>query len=278
MTVGILGLGLIGGSMAKAFSRAEGVRVLGLDASPEVQGFAKLSGAISGDLTRETLGDCDLLLLAAYPEAAEAYLRAEAPYIPKSAVVIDCLGTKRPICAMAFPLAEKYGFTFLGGHPMAGTHNSGIKYAREDLFRGTPMVLVPPRGFNMALLERVKTLLAPLGFGSFSVTTAEEHDAVIAFTSQMPHLIANAYIKSPAAVGHKGFSAGSYRDMTRVARLKADMWAELFLENRDKLIKELDTFAASLSAYRDALAAEDGEALERLLEEGSRRKMEIDGR
>ena len=140
------------------------------------------------------------------------------------------------------------------------------------------MVLVPPRGFDMALLERVKTLLAPLGLGSFSVTTAEEHDAVIAFTSQMPHLIANAYIKSPAAVGHKGFSSGSYRDMTRVARLKADMWAELFLENRDMLLRELDTFAASLSAYRDALAAEDGEALERLLEEGSRRKMEIDGR
>ena len=278
MTVGILGLGLIGGSLAKAFSGAEGTRVLGRDTNRDVLGFAQLAGAIHGELTRDTLGDCDLLLLAAYPRAAEDFLREEAPFIPQSAVVIDCLGTKRAVCALAFPLAEKYGFTFLGGHPMAGTHNSGFKYARADLFRGAPMVLVPPKGFDMALLERVKTLLAPVGFGSFSVTTAEEHDAVIAFTSQMPHLVSNAFIKSPAALGHKGFSAGSYRDMTRVAQLKADMWGELFLENRDKLLEELDVFLASLSAYRDALAAEDGERPRLLLEEGSRRKVEIDGK
>ena len=278
MTVGILGLGLIGGSMAKAFAKAEGVRVLGLDADKTVQGFAQLSGAIHGELSRESLGECGLILLAAYPAAAEAWLREEAPHIPGTAVVIDCLGTKRNICAMAFPLAEKYGFTFLGGHPMAGTHNSGFKYSRENLFHGAPMVLVPPRGFDMALLERVKGLLAPLGFGSFSVTTAEAHDAMIAFTSQMPHLISNAFIKSPAAGGHKGFSAGSYKDMTRVAWLKPEMWTELFLENRDKLLGELDSFIAGLSEYREALAAEDGETLRRLLEEGCRRKMEIDGR
>ena len=278
MTVGIVGLGLIGGSLAKAFSKAEGVRVLGLDADQTVQGFAVLSGAIEGELSRERLAECDLLLLAAYPEATEAWLRAEAPYIPKTAVVIDCLGTKRPICAMAFPLAEQYGFTFLGGHPMAGTHNSGFKYARDNLFHGAPMVLVPPHGFDMALLERVKSLLAPVGFGSFSVTTAEEHDAMIAFTSQMPHLISNAFIKSPAAHGHKGFSAGSYKDMTRVAWLKPEMWTELFLENRDNLMGELDAFIAALNAYRDALADGDGETLQRLLEEGCRRKMEIDGR
>ena len=124
-----------------------------------------------------------MLLLATYPKAAEDYIRKEAPYLPKDMVVMDCLGTKRPICAAAFPLAEEYGFTFVGGHPMAGTHHSGFKYARENLFHGAPMVLVPPAHFDMELLERVKTLLAPLGFGSFAVTTAEQHDEVIAFTS-----------------------------------------------------------------------------------------------
>lgn len=278
MTVGIVGLGLIGGSLAKAFSRAEGVRVLGLDADSSVQGFAILAGAVHGELTRDRLADCDLLLLAAYPEAAEEYLRREAPYIPRQTVVMDCLGTKRPICAMAFPLAEAYGFTFVGGHPMAGTHNSGFKYARENLFRGAPMVLVPPKGFDMELLERVKTLLAPVGFGSFAVTSAEQHDEMIAFTSQMPHLVSNAYIKSPTAAGHKGFSAGSYKDMTRVAWLKPEMWTELFLENRDNLLRELDSFMGDLAQYRKALEEEDGETLQRLLEEGCRRKMEIDGR
>ncbi|MBR5701476.1 MAG: prephenate dehydrogenase, partial [Oscillospiraceae bacterium] len=217
MTVGIVGLGLIGGSLAKAFAKAEGIRVLGLDTDRSMQEFARLSGAIHGELTRESLGECGLLLLAAYPEAAEEYLRREAPHIRKDTVVMDCLGTKRSICAMAFPLAEEYGFTFVGGHPMAGTHNSGFKYARENLFRGAPMVLVPPKGFDMELLERVKTLLAPVGFGSFSVTTAEQHDEMIAFTSQLCHVVSNAYIKSPTAEKHKGFSAGSYRDLTRVA-------------------------------------------------------------
>ena len=278
MTVGIVGLGLIGGSMAKAFARAEGVRVLGLDTDKSILGFAILSGAVHEELTRENQADCDLLLLAAYPQAAEEYLRREAPFIPKDAVVMDCLGTKRPICSAAFPLAEKYGFTFVGGHPMAGTHHSGFKYARENLFRGAPMVLVPPRHFDMELLERIKTLLSPLGFGSFSVTTAEQHDEMIAFTSQMPHLVSNAYIKSPTAAGHKGFSAGSYKDMTRVAWLKPEMWTELFLENRDNLIRELDSFIGDLEEYRQALETQDGETLQHLLEDGCRRKMEIDGR
>ena len=278
MTVGIVGLGLIGGSMAKAFSRAEGVRVLGLDTDRSILGFAILSGAVSEELTRENQADCDLLLLATYPQAAEDYLRREAPFLPKDMVVMDCLGTKRPICAAAFPLAEKYGFTFVGGHPMAGTHHSGFKYARDNLFHGAPMVLVPPAHFDMELLERVKMLLAPLGFGSFSVTTAEQHDEMIAFTSQMPHLVSNAYIKSPTAAGHRGFSAGSYKDMTRVAWLKPEMWTELFLENRDNLLRELDSFMGDLEKYRKALESRDGETLQHLLEEGCRRKMEIDGR
>ena len=277
MTVGIVGLGLIGGSMAKAFAQAAGTRVLGLDTDKAIQGFAELSGAVHGELDRDTIPDCDLLLLAVYPEAAEAFLREEAPHIAKKTVVIDCLGTKRAICAMAFPLAEKYGFTFLGGHPMSGAHTSGFKYAREDLFRGTPMVLVPPKGFDMVLLTRVKELLAPLGFGSFSVTTAERHDEMIAFTSQMPHLIANAFIKSPTAEGHQGFSAGSYRDMTRVAWLQPEMWTELFLENRENLLGELDSFLEALEKYRAALENRDGETLRRLLEEGCKRKKEIDG-
>ncbi len=278
MTVGIVGLGLIGGSMAKAYSRAEGVRVLAVDTDRTVLGFAMLAGAVDGELTEENLPDCDLLLLASYPEGAETYLRRNAGIIGKKTTVVDCLGTKRAICAMAFPLAREHGFTFVGGHPMAGTQYSGFKYARENLFKGAPMVLVPPPGFDMELLDRLKTLLAPAMFGSFTVTTAEAHDEMIAFTSQMPHLISNAFIKSPAAAKHRGFSAGSYKDMTRVAWLNPGMWTELFLENRDKLTAELDAFIGSLQEYREALAEQDGERLQRLLQEGCMRKKEIDGR
>lgn len=278
MTVGIVALGLIGGSMAKAFKRREDIRVLAYDIDRTVLDFAKLTGDVDDELSMENIARCDLLLLAAYPKASEAYLRQAAPHISKDTVVIDCLGTKREICKAGFALAAEYGFTFLGGHPMAGTHNSGFKYAREDLFDGAPMVIVPPTFDDIDLLEKVKQLLAPVGFGSITVTTAQKHDEMIAFTSQMPHIVSNAYIKSPTAGSHRGFSAGSYKDLTRVAWLNPDMWTELFLENGDMLLHEMDVLIASLTEYRDAIASKDAAALRRILDEGRLRKKEIDGR
>ena len=277
MTIGIVGLGLIGGSFAKAYHEA-GETVLACNRTEDTLRFAMLSGAVDGELTEENIGSCDIVIIAVFPEAAEAFLRRMAPHIGKKPVVIDACGTKRKICSMCFPIAEEYGFTYLGGHPMAGTHKSGFKYARANLFHNAPMVIVPPSFDDIELLDRVKTLLAPVGFGSISVTTAEKHDELIAFTSQMPHIISNAYIKSPTAAAHKGFSAGSYKDLTRVAWLNPKLWAELFLENRDCILNELDWFIAALEQYRDAVKNDDFETLEKLLDDGRRRKEEVDGR
>lgn len=277
MTVGIVGLGLIGGSFAKAYREA-GETVLACNRTEDTLKFAMLSGAVDGELTEENIGSCDLVIIAVFPEAAEAFLKRMAPHIGKKPVVIDACGTKRKICSMCFPIAEEYGFTYIGGHPMAGTHKSGFKYARANLFHNAPMVIVPPSFDDIELLDRVKTLLAPVGFGRISVTTAEKHDELIAFTSQMPHIISNAYIKSPTAAAHKGFSAGSYKDLTRVAWLNPKLWAELFLENRDCILNELDWFIAALEQYRDAVKNDDFETLEKLLDDGRRRKEEVDGR
>ena len=276
MTVGILGLGLIGGSLARAYAIA-GHTVYVSVRNESMLAFAQLAGAVHAPLTGENIGQCDLILLAIYPDGSASWLERNAEYISPDALVIDCCGIKREICSRCFPLAEKYGFTFVGGHPMAGSQFSGFKYSRADLFDGAPMVLVPPRFDDIELLDRCKTMLAPCNFGSFSVTTAEEHDKLIAFTSQMPHILSNAFIKSPTALNHKGFSAGSYRDLTRVAWLNAQMWAELFLENKDNTLFELDTYIQSLTAYRDALANDDLDTLTALLEEGKRRKEEVDG-
>ena len=277
MTVGIVGLGLIGGSFAKAYHEA-GWQVLARDADQNTLDFAKLSGAVDSELTDDKLPACDLILLAAYPAASISYFKEKAHLMGGHPVVIDCCGTKRVVCTACFPVARENGVTFLGGHPMAGTHNSGFKYARANLFHSAPMVLVPMDRDDIALLGRAKELLAPAGFGRFSVTSAREHDEMIAFTSQMAHIVSNGYIKSPTAGAHKGFSAGSYKDMTRVAWLAPEMWAELFLENRDFLLKELDFFMASMQQYRDALAADDQQELVRLLDEGRKRKAEVDGR
>lgn len=276
MKVGILGLGLIGGSLARAYA-LEGHTIYAQETDEQILSFAILSGAVHAPLDEERIAQCELILLAIYPDGSASWLENHAHQISPSALVLDCCGIKREVCARCFPLAEKYGFTFVGGHPMAGTQFSGFKYSRATLFRGAPMVLVPPVFDDISLLERVKEALKPCGFGSFSVTTAEDHDKMIAFTSQMPHILSNAYIKSPTALNHKGFSAGSYKDLTRVAWLNAPMWAELFLENRENVLFELDTYLNSLSAYRQAVADGDFERLVELLEEGKKRKEEVDG-
>lgn len=274
--IGIVGLGLIGGSFAKAY-HAAGHKVSAFDTDTTILDFARLSGNVDDVLTRENLKDCDLILICVYPQAAVDFLEAEGPYIGERPIVIDCCGTKRVLTEAGMAAAKRHGFTFVGGHPMAGTQYSGFKHARKDLYKGAPMVIVPPSNDDIDLLMRIKDLLEPVGFRSITVSSAEEHDEMIAFTSQLAHIVSSAYIKSPTARAHKGFSAGSYKDMTRVAWLNPEMWTELFLDNKENLIHEIDLLIDHLSEYKDAIAAEDSETLKKLLQDGKTRKEEIDG-
>ncbi len=276
MNVGILGLGLIGGSLARAYAKA-GHAVYACDKDEDMLMFSQVAGVVTDRLDEKSIGQCNFILLCIYPAGCIEWLKNNAPLINKDALVMDCCGVKQLVTQQCFPLAETYGFTFVGGHPMAGNHHSGFKYSRSNLFQGAPMVLVPPRFDDMELLDRVKTAMMPCNFGSFSVTTAAEHDRMIAFTSQMPHILSNAFIKSPTALAHKGFSAGSYKDLTRVAWLNPQMWAELFLENREFVLQELNTFLNALEQYRDAVEHSDMAELIALLEDGKRAKEEVDG-
>ena len=277
MTIGIVGLGLIGGSLAKAYKEHEGIIVYGDDIDKPILDFAQIAGAIDGVLNADTIGLCDCILIAISPKAAIEYLEQSASFIQPDTVVFDCCGVKQFVCERCFRIAAAHGFTFVGTHPMAGTHNSGFKYSRPDLFRGAVIALVPPVYDDIELFGRIETLLKPVGFKRLTVTTAKQHDEIIAFTSQMAHVVSNAYIKSPTAMAHKGLSAGSYKDLTRVARLNADMWAELFIENDEALVKELDLLIGSLAEYRDAIDQGDFIKLRDILKEGSRLKKEIDG-
>ncbi len=276
MNVGILGLGLIGGSLARAYAKS-GHTVYACEKDESIFSFAQLAGVVHGALDKATISNCKLLLLAIFTDGSARWLEENAPILSPSTLVIDCCGIKEKICSRCFPLAEKYGFTFIGGHPMAGSHFSGFKYSRSNLFQGAPMVLVPPRFDDPELLQQAIDALEPCKFGSFSVTTAQEHDRMIAFTSQMPHIVSNAYIKSPTAQHHKGFSAGSYKDLTRVAWLNPYMWAELFLSNKENVLFALDTCIESLKAYKNAIIEEDEKTLIALLDEGRKRKEEVDG-
>lgn len=275
MTVGVVGLGLIGASMCKALA-AKGHRILGWDTDEHVRKYAMLTETIQEELTADRTAECDFLFLAVYPGAAVEELKRLAPGIRKETIVCDLCGVKRAVCGPCFALAEEYGFTFIGGHPMAGKQFSGIKYSDAKLYQGATMILVPKEQEDLFRVSRLRELLRDAGFGSVTITTADRHDEMIAFTSQLAHVVSNAYIKSPTAAEHLAFSAGSYRDLTRVAKLNEVMWTELFLDNADHLGFELDCLIDALTRARDALAAGDAETLCRLLREGRERKEAID--
>lgn len=276
MNVAVVGLGLIGGSAAKAY-KASGHKVFAYDIDGSILDFSMLSKTVDTKLTDENLSECDLVIVATYPDAAIKFLEDKAPLFSKNSLVIDFCGTKKKVCEVGFELAKKYGFLYVGGHPMAGTHNSGFMYSKENMFKGAPMVIVPPKFDDIALLDKIAEFLKPLGIGKISVTTAERHDEMIAFTSQLAHIVSNAYIKSPTAKIHKGFSAGSYKDLTRVAWLNPTMWTELFLENKENLIKELDGLIKNLTEYKTAMENDDAGTLYKLLDEGRNIKKEVDG-
>lgn len=275
MKIGICGLGLIGGSLAKAYKRAN-VEVLGYDINTSVTDYAVMAKIIDKPLTNETVCECDYIFVALYPQAVVNYIRNIAPFVRKGTVVVDLCGTKMNVCPQCFELASEYGFDFVGGHPMAGTQFSGLKNAKEDLYDGATMILVPKPDEDLHLLAKLKETLVVAGFGSVTLSTAQIHDVNIAYTSQLAHVVSNAYVKSPRSKVHKGFSAGSYKDLTRVAWLNEKMWTELFMANAENLITEIDILTENLKKYSDALKAGDAEKIEELLREGRLIKEAVD--
>lgn len=355
MNIGIAGLGLIGGSMAKAIKKYTWHQVYGFDTNEDVMRQALADGNIDGVLDEKSLADCDLLLPALYPAAAVAYIKSCIPYMKKGLVIIDLCGVKKAVMHPVEALKLPEGVLYFGGHPMAGLEKSGYAYAKPDLFKGASMIIVPvkraqddagactakkhsegngsrdgaasakllvPEEASASETEKAEeisreagTLVAPLkgaepqvqflgersekpafkaedaqaealrviepfflslGFANITLTSAEEHDRVIAFTSQLAHVVSSAYVKSPTALKHYGFSAGSYKDLTRVARLNEEMWTELFLDNAESLTEEIDGIISHLRDYREAIASHKRAELRELLRVGRERKEHID--
>ncbi len=277
MKVGIVGLGLMGGSMAKSIKARTSHTVYGIDLDQETMSLARLCGAIDGPLTGENLAQCDLVLVALRPQAAIDWVREKGAGIPKGAILVDFCGVKRVVVEALAPLAEEYGFSYIGGHPMAGRERGGFTASTEDLYVGASMILTPDQRTDMKLLETLRDFFFDVGFGKLTFSQPEEHDRIIAFTSQLAHIVSSAYVKSPEAQRRRGFSAGSFRDMTRVARLDEEMWTELFLDDADFLTKELGILIGHLEEYREALEARDGEHLRSLLRDGREKKATAGG-
>lgn len=277
MKVGIIGLGLMGGSLAKAISYGTEHTVWGTNRSREAIQKALFVGAIQKELEKEDLKECDLVIVSLYPQASIDYIKENAKNFKKGAIVIDISGVKRYVCDALYETAKENGFVFIGAHPMAGLHLSGFEHSTAKIFNNSSMILTPYEDTPWGYINTIKELFLKIGFTNIQMSTPDEHDKIIAFTSQLAHIVSNAYVKSPNALVHKGFSAGSYKDLTRVAYLNEDMWSELFLENRDNLINEIDSIVKNLVQYKEAMENNDREKLAELLRDGKILKEQIDG-
>lgn len=271
MKIGIIGLGLIGGSLAKSIKKNTEHTVFGRDINKDTLSKATLQGAIDGEL--KSLEDIDMLIVALYPSATVDFIKENVKAIPKGCIVTDVVGVKSLMCKELFPLAKENGFTYIGGHPMAGVEFSGFDYSKEAMFKNASMILTPDKNEDIVVLEKMVNLFKSLGFSKIQISTPEEHDKMIALTSQLAHVLSSAYVKSPSALNHKGFSAGSFRDMTRVAKLNEKLWTELFFDNRDNLLTEIDGLIEHLTEYKTALMENDKEMMTELLKEGTSRKL-----
>lgn len=277
MNIAVIGLGLIGGSLAKSIKARTSHSVYGCDLNSETMLLARLCGAIDGELTAESLALCDVILVAVRPAAAVDWVRANAANIAEDAIVVDMCGVKRLVCAAMSEIAAANGFGYIGGHPMAGKERGKFTNATDSLFAGAPMILTPDERTTPQMLELLEKLFTDIGFARMVYTSPQEHDRIIAYTSQLAHITSSAYIKSPEAQRQRGFSAGSYRDMTRVAHLDEDMWTELCLDNADFLTEQAELLAAHLQEYIDALRSRDADALRALFRDGREKKASAGG-
>ncbi|MBQ3116484.1 MAG: prephenate dehydrogenase [Clostridia bacterium] len=273
MKIGIIGLGLIGGSLGRVIVARTDSTVYATDIDKKAMLNGKLLEAYHIELNDENVKELDLLFLSLYPDALEEVLERYCPLLKEGATVCDCCGNKRRIVGQMQTLSKKFPHVnFISAHPMAGREFSGITHSTAGLFDKASMILVPVQA-DIRVLAWLKAFCVDLGFSKVVISTAEKHDQIIAYTSQLAHLVSSAYIKSPTASQFMGFSAGSFRDMTRVARLSPEMWAQLTIDNADFLTTELDQIISSLTEYKNALEKKDKQKMKELLADGNEKKL-----
>lgn len=274
MNIAVVGLGLIGGSFCKTLKKHTFHRIMGIDHDPETIRKALESGAIDEEISPERLSEANLVIICLYPEAIVRFVEQNAGFFKKGGIVTDSCGVKEYVVSKCTPILDKEGVIFVGTHPMAGREFSGFDYATDDLFKGASYIITPSEDTPQIAVDLLQTLAGSLGFGKAVVSTPKRHDEIIAYTSQLAHVVSNAYVKSPTMLNFDGFSAGSFQDLTRVAKLNEYMWSELFMCNREALLTEINCILDRVTEYRDAIRDNDLERLIEILRDGRELKEE----
>ncbi|MBP5604999.1 MAG: prephenate dehydrogenase [Ruminiclostridium sp.] len=268
MNIAVVGLGLIGGSFCKALKKHTFHHIMGIDTDKDVIQKALDYGAIDEEISVDRLCEANLTIICLYPEAIVNFVKTNADKFKKGSIVIDSCGIKEYVVNECTPVLDEKGVIFVGVHPMAGREFSGFDYSQEDLFKGASFIITPTEKTPQIAVDLLQTLAGSIEFGKAVVSTPEKHDEVIAYTSQLAHVVSNAYVKSPVMLNYDGFSAGSFQDLTRVAKLNEYMWSELFLCNKEALLKEINCILTHITEYRDAILNEDRERLTGILRDG----------
>lgn len=276
MNIFISGLGLIGGSLAKALRFRTMHNVCGFDINKNSCEAALASGAIKKIGTAEDIKQADVVIIALYPAATIEFVRENIDNFKENVIIVDTCGIKTEVCKALGEMLKDKAVRFVGGHPMAGVERSGFDHSFASLFDGASMILCPDYCSDTSAVQTLSELFSDIGFGRITISNANHHDKVIAFTSQLAHVVSSAYVHGEYATEHKGFSAGSFKDMTRVARLNADMWTELFYENKDNLSDALGELISNLEKYKAALDCGNRDEMHKLLSHGNERKIKSD--
>lgn len=276
MNIFISGLGLIGGSLARSLRFRTMHNVCGYDIDKQTLESALSCGVIKKIGDAEDIKNADVVIIALYPAATVEFVKNNIENFKENAIIVDTCGIKGDVCDAIGKLVKDKPVRFVGGHPMAGVERSGFDHSFASLFDGASMILCPEYCPDNAAVQTLSELFSDIGFGKITISTAAHHDKVIAFTSQLAHIVSSAYVQGGYATEHKGFSAGSFKDMTRVARLNADMWTELFFENRENLSEVTGELITNLEKFKAALDSCDKDAMHKLLADGNERKIKSD--
>ncbi len=274
MIITVVGLGLIGASLAKTIKKHTNHTVIGIDLQNSVMTKALKDGTIDEIGNVDSLSKTDITIVALYPGAVIDFVKTNAEYFKKDSIVIDTGGIKRNICGALVDYSHEHGFEFIGAHPMAGKEKNGYDFSDDTLFDNAYMILTPVKASEKNV-DLLKKLSSDMGFKGVTISTPENHDRIIAYTSQIPHVLACAYISDDDAVRHDGFSAGSYKDISRVADINAPLWQELFLENSDYLCSHIDTLVQNLLKIKSYIQNDDSAALTAELQKAKERKAKI---
>lgn len=268
MNIGIIGLGLMGGSVAKTAKKRNLATVYGLD-TEEVLQKAFLLDIIDYKLEKENANKLDMLFICVYPRDIPNYIKEYAPLLKQDAIICDIGGNKREIVKVMQEVGGIYpNINYIASHPMAGREFTGISHSITTLYDKSSFIVIPVKA-SLDALSTFADFAKELGATTFIYTNAEHHDDMIAYTSQLCHIVSSAFVKNPKAQEHFGYSAGSFRDLTRVAKLNAKMWSENLIDNRDYLVDDIDLIIQELLKYKKVLQENNEEALKELLQQGT---------